>query len=636
MSQVIRLLPDSVANQIAAGEVIQRPASVVKELVENSIDAGATEIQIVIRDAGRTLIQIIDNGAGMSAIDVRMAFERHATSKIKEANDLFSLQTMGFRGEALPSIASVAQVEVKTCHITEEIGSYLEISGSKVVKQESIQCSKGTNISVKNLFFNIPARRKFLKSNSAEYRHILNEFERIVLANPDVAIVLMHNDLPTLSLPSSNLRQRIANLMGKLVNNNLVPINVDTEMVKINGFIGTPESARKSAGDQYFFTNNRFMRHPYFHRAVVDGYQKLLPPDLVPTYFIYFYVDPQIIDVNIHPTKTEIKFEDERSIWFILNAGIKESLGKYSVVPSIDFDTVDMPHIPLQTSATGADVPSNGNPIFNPFNFDESSPFAGSESELVPAKTASFSQSQFASSTSGGFGKSAGFDQFASSFGQANADIDSAPTNSFVPHQQTVLDLEIEEGSTLGNLPSIQIKTNYIATTIKGELVLIDQKRAYSRILYERFHNQQINNSFNCQKLLYPQLFAFSPSDSTILQELLGPLKNFGIDVIDCGSCHFKVTGLPIELENIDAIHLFDALLADFKHGELLLDESFNELMALKMANSSAIDFSKTLDNIQQKELITTLFSCTNPNHTPDGKPIILTLGLDELAKRLG
>ncbi len=639
MSQVIQLLPDSVANQIAAGEVIQRPASVVKELVENAIDAGATDIQIVIKDAGRTLIQIIDNGAGMSAIDVRMAFERHATSKIKEANDLFSLQTMGFRGEALPSIASVAQVEVKTCHQSEEIGSYLEIAGSKVVKQESIHCTKGTNISVKNLFFNIPARRKFLKSNSAEYRHILNEFERIVLANPDVSFTLMHNEMPTFSLPASNLRQRIANLMGKLVNSTLVPINVDTELVKINGFIGTPESARKTAGDQYFFTNNRFMRHPYLHKAVVDGFQKLLPPDLVPTYFIYLYVDPQIIDVNIHPTKTEIKFEDERSIWFVLNAGVKESLGKFSVMPSIDFDTTDMPEIPVATDVFNSNIPSSGNPIFNPFDWDDGAPTNTQANTRMDLNASPMVvQTRFSSSNGSSFGasKSNGFEQFASSFGQAQFQQDDVvPMTSTSSPQQTALELESAERDVL-NHASMQIKNRYIVTTIKGGMVLIDQKRAYTRILYERFLNQQNTSSFNCQKLLYPQMFEFSPSDSAILQELLPSFKQFGIEVVECGACHFKVTGLPIELEDIDAIHLFDSVLSDFRHGELQLDESINELLASKMAYSSAIDYGKALDGHQQNEIISLLFSCSNPNHTPDGKSIVLTLTFDEIAKRLG
>lgn len=635
MSQVIKLLSDAVANQIAAGEVIQRPASVVKELVENAIDAGATDIQIVTKDAGRTLIQIIDNGVGMSAIDARMAFERHATSKIQEANDLFALNTFGFRGEALPSIASVAQVEVKTCHQNDELGTLLEIAGSKVERQESIHCSKGTNISVKNLFFNIPARRKFLKSNSSEYRHILNEFERIVLANPEVAFTLMHNDLPSFSLPASNLRQRISNLMGKHLNNTLVPITVNTEMVKIFGFIGSPESARKTSGDQFFFTNNRYMRHAYLHRAVVDGYQKLLPPELIPTYFIYFDVAPHLIDVNIHPTKTEIKFEDERTIWHILNAGVKESLGKFSVIPSLDFDTADMPELP-STSATNFNIPaSHTNPFFNPFDFDETTD-APSNSKSSTPKLFSSGANSLANSNFTQPKIDLGFDEFAGSFGQPIVELNTVSnTIETETISQGALDLEGELNHQ-NQHATLQLKNRYLVTTLKGGMVLIDLKRAQNRILFERFLNQQKTTNFHCQKLLYPQLFAFSPSDSAILQEIIPSLKGFGIEVVDCGSCHFKVTGLPIELEDIDAIHLFDSILSDLRDGELKLDEQFNELLASRMATSSASDSNKQLDQQQQNELIASLFACSNPNHTPDGKSIILSITYDEISKRLG
>ena len=634
MSQVIQLLPDSVANQIAAGEVIQRPASVVKELVENAIDAGATDIQIVIKDAGRTLVQIIDNGVGMSAIDIRMAFERHATSKIREANDLFALQTMGFRGEALPSIASVAQVEVKSCYKDDELVIYLEISGSQVIKQESIHCSKGTNISVKNLFFNIPVRRKFLKSNSVEYRHILTEFERIVLANPEVSFVLMHNDLPTFTLPASNLRQRVANLMGKGVNSGLVPIDVDTDLIKVSGYIGSPDVARKLVGDQYFFVNNRFMKHPYFHKAVLEGYQKLLPPDLYPIYFIYLYIDPQAIDVNIHPTKTEIKFEDERSIWHIIAAGVKESLGKFSIVPSIDFDAEPGLEIPVRHDPFNIQQPTEGvNPAYNPFDFE------------LPEKSTTFKSSANSGGGSLGSIKSSGrdfsqsslggFDHFASSFGQLQSD-ETPQELSFSSSisQQGALNLDDEsDEQTFGT--TLQLKRKYILTTLRNGLVMIDQKRAQTRILYERFLEQQRSLAFNCQKLLYPQLFPFSPTDSLIMQELIPSLMRFGIEVVDCGSCHFKVTGLPVELEDIDAIHLFEAILDHVKEGELSLDEKFNEMLASKMALSTSQVSNKELDVLAQKELVSALFACSNPNYTPDGKSIFVNITYDEIAKRL-
>ena len=370
MSDIIHLLPDSVANQIAAGEVIQRPASVIKELVENALDAGATDVQIIVKDAGRTLIQVIDNGKGMSATDARLAFERHATSKIRSADDLFALQTMGFRGEALASIAAVAQVELKTRRAEDEVGTHIAISGSTFEHQSVISCPIGSIFSVKNIFFNVPARRKFLKSNNVEWNNILTEFERIALVNPDVAFKVIHNDNTVINLAASSVRQRIVSLMGKVLNTQLIPVEVETSLIRISGFVGNPDAAKKRGAAQFFFVNDRYMRHPYFNKAVIHCYEQLLPAGEMPPYFLYFSVDPSTIDVNIHPTKTEIKFENEQPIWQIIMAAVKEALGKHNAVPSIDFDTLDAPDIPIfvsQSTSTPQPPKINFNADYNPF-----------------------------------------------------------------------------------------------------------------------------------------------------------------------------------------------------------------------------------------------------------------------------
>ena len=368
MSDIIQLLPDSVANQIAAGEVIQRPASVIKELVENAVDAKASLIQVILKDAGRTLIQVIDNGKGMSATDARLAFERHATSKIRVADDLFSLHTMGFRGEALASIAAIAQVELRTKRKEEEMGTLITLAASTVESQECVSCPTGSNFCVKNIFYNVPARRKFLKSNQVELSNIINEFERIALINPEVSFILKHNDNELFNLQPGNFRQRIVSIYGKGMNQQLLPLEIETSLIKISGYIGKPEAARKRNALQYFFVNGRYMRHPYFHKAVMQSYEQLIPVGEMPNYFINFTVEPSQIDVNIHPTKTEIKFENEQAIWQIISATVKEALGKFSAVPSIDFDMADAPEIPIfQKNNPVAPPKSNFNPSYNPF-----------------------------------------------------------------------------------------------------------------------------------------------------------------------------------------------------------------------------------------------------------------------------
>lgn len=476
MSDVIRLLPDSVANQIAAGEVIQRPASVVKELVENAIDAGAHHVDVLVTDAGKTCIQVIDDGKGMSETDARLAFERHATSKIRQAADLFSLHTMGFRGEALASIAAVAQVDLRTCQEGEQLGTHICISGSKVESQEAIACSQGSNFSVKNLFFNIPARRKFLKSNQTELSNILAEFERIALVNPDVSFTLHHNDTEMLNLPAIQLRQRIMGVFGKKLNQDLLSLDIETSMVKIHGFIGKPETARKKGARQFFFANGRYMRHPYFHKAVVDAYENLIPAGEQVSYFIYFDVDPANIDVNIHPTKTEIKFENEQPIWQILSAAVKETLGRFNAVPSIDFDTEGMPDIPAFDAAptSGVRPPSTSyDPSYNPFNVSSVPP-----SQYSPSSYNKKQHTEWEPLFQG---------LEKNSMPAWNMPSSPVPEESWSepeqePSEPTLYDEHPDENVAEKSAQHYQYKGSYILTSVKSGLMIIDQQRAHVRI----------------------------------------------------------------------------------------------------------------------------------------------------------
>ena len=511
MSDIIRLLPDSVANQIAAGEVIQRPASVIKELVENAVDAGAKHIDVLVTDAGKTSIQVIDDGKGMSETDARLGFERHATSKIREAADLFALRTMGFRGEALASIAAVAQVELRTCQEGEDLGTSLCISGSKVESQETVACPKGSNFQVKNLFFNIPARRKFLKSNQTELSNILTEFERIALVNPDVSFTLHHNGTEMLNLPAIQLKQRIMGVFGKKINQELLSVDVDTTMVRISGFVGRPETSRKKGARQYFFVNGRYMRHPYFHKAVMDAYEQLVPIGEQVSYFLYFEVEPANIDVNIHPTKTEIKFENEQAIWQILSAAIKESLGKFNAVPSIDFDTEGMPDIPAFENSpySGLQMPKTTyNPEYNPFNTSSSSP--------------SYTRQD-----------SKGWDKFYEGLEQH-----SSPASAFSypddgdyfveqPQEEQTPTLygQMEEATSAETSSQhYQYKGHYIMTSVKSGLMGIDQHRAHVRILYDRYLSQIASRQGASQGMLFPDIVQFSASEIPVLQSIMDDL----------------------------------------------------------------------------------------------------------------
>jgi len=613
MSDIIHLLPDSVANQIAAGEVIQRPASVLKELVENSIDAGATFIQIVIKDAGRTLIQIVDNGKGMSETDARMAFERHATSKIKNADDLFSLRTMGFRGEALASIAAVAQVELRTRRSEDELGVLVEIAGTRVFKQEAVQCDLGTSFQVKNLFFNVPARRRFLKSDNVEKSHIFNEFYRIALVNSNVAFSLFDGDEEIYQLPASNNKVRIENLFGKNAKKKwqqqLLTIETTTNLVSITGYVGKPEFAQKS-GSQYFFVNGRYMRHPYFHKAVLLAYNQMIQASESPNYFIYFEVDPQTIDVNIHPTKTEIKFENEQAIWSILSATIKESLGKFNVVPSIDFDQEGSVDMPTGMSVENVRPPqTNFNPNYNPF---------GTTSYKRPVLD---------------------WEELYGDFEKKNEPIESSPswepnfdsriiTSISTSGQQQVIE------NTESRAENFQYKNRFIITGIKSGLLMIDQHRAHTRILFDLFLSQIENSKGISQQVLFPEVLELSADDALFFEQIIPDLNKLGFEFDPAGDHSFQVTGVSAHTGTSSVIDLLLEMLDKAKTTAHDPSASLHESIALSLADSSAIKAGQRLTNEEMSDMIDRLFACPNHNYTPDGRKIMTIFSQDELEKR--
>ena len=620
MSDIISLLPDSVANQIAAGEVIQRPASVIKELVENAVDAGAKHIDVLVTDAGKTSIQVIDDGKGMSETDARLAFERHATSKIREAADLFALRTMGFRGEALASIAAVAQVELRTCQEGEDLGTSLCISGSKVESQETVACPKGSNFQVKNLFFNIPARRKFLKSNQTELSNILTEFERIALVNPDVSFTLHHNGTEMLNLPAIQLKQRIMGVFGKKINQELLSVNVDTTMVRISGFVGRPETSRKKGARQYFFVNGRYMRHPYFHKAVMDAYEQLVPTGEQVSYFLYFEVEPANIDVNIHPTKTEIKFENEQAIWQILSAAIKESLGKFNAVPSIDFDTEGMPDIPAFENSpySGLQMPKTTyNPEYNPFNTSSSSP--------------SYTRQD-----------AKGWDKFYEGLEQQSspASAFSYPDDGdyFVEQPQeeqnpTLYGQMEESASAETSAQHYQYKGHYIMTSVKSGLMVIDQHRAHVRILYDRYLSQIASRQGVSQGMLFPDIVQFSASEIPVLQSIMDDLSYLGFELTDLGGGSYAINGVPAGIEGLQPIELVQNMVHTAIEKGCKVKEEVQSMLALSLAKAAAIVQGQVLSNEEMNHLVDELLTSTSPNYTPDGKPALVVIQEDELDK---
>lgn len=618
MSDIIRLLPDSVANQIAAGEVIQRPASVIKELVENAIDAEAKHINVIVKDAGKTSIQVVDDGKGMSETDARLAFERHATSKIREAADLFALKTMGFRGEALASIAAVAQVELNTRTATEELGTSIAISGSKVEAQEVTSCPQGSNFLVKNLFFNVPARRKFLKSNQTELSNILTEFERIVLVHPEVGFTLHHNEAELFNLPKTTLRQRLLDVFGRKLNQQLLSVDVETSLVKITGFVGKPETARKKGAHQYFFVNGRYMRHPYFHKAIVDAYEHLVPVGEQVSYFIYFEIDPANIDVNIHPTKTEIKFENEQAIWQIIAAAIKESLGKFNAVPTIDFDTEGMFDIPAYENRTSVAPPkTNYNPDFNPFKTSESSysrPQTNWEElyQGLEKSTSSFPDSD------------------AALFSQSNSASFPKGESSFFSEEEPSM-LNKESSYMEKSSQHYQFKGRYILTSVKSGLMIIDQQRAHIRVLYDRYLTQIEKKQGISQGVLFPEVVQFPASEAVMLESIFDDLSAIGFELSNLGGGSYAINGVPTGTEGLSPVELLRNMVHTAMEKGNDVKRDIQSTIALALAKSAAIVPGQYLSNEEMNNLVDSLFICEVPNYTPDGKVVLSVIQETEI-----
>ncbi|MEI7422379.1 MAG: DNA mismatch repair endonuclease MutL [Prolixibacteraceae bacterium] len=665
MSDVIHLLPESVANQIAAGEVIQRPASVVKELVENAIDAGGNAITINVKDAGRTLIQVTDNGKGMSPVDARMSFERHATSKIKAAVDLFSIRTMGFRGEALASIASVADVELRTRQQGEELGTYLHILGSVFQKQQTDHCPEGSNFSVKNLFFNVPARRKFLKSNSYELKNIITEIQRISLANPELAFSFFHNQSPVYELQSENIRKRIVSLFGKSINQSLTPVEVETTLVKINGFIGQPKFAKKSFGEQFFFVNGRFIKHPFFHRAVMHAYDRILPPDAVPSYFLYFEVDPATIDINIHPTKTEIKFEDEQSIWHIISACIREAIGKYNLMPAIDFDqrgSIDIPLPPERGSSINPpEIAINRS--YNPFQQDGYPGYqAGTGREAANSRqweklymgmeTGKSDEwptgGQEDHETGGivdwerirtGTEHSGNRDNEPlgswASDGRATDHDRRVDTDDFDEAEITQTRIPIDEELSFQTAGFLQLKNRYLMTPVKSGLMVIDQREAHARILYENFMLNFKSHLSVSQRQLFPPILELNAAEAEILNALRDELQQLGFEIRPAENNLFHLEGTPGVLSHLDAKDLVERVIASFQDRPVDLMEEIKSQLAMVLAQSSAINYGVPLKQEEMNALFNQLFSCQNPGYSPTGKKIISIMAMGDIEKLL-
>lgn len=599
MSDIIQLLPDSVANQIAAGEVIQRPASVIKELVENAVDAGANMINVLVVDAGRTSIQVIDDGKGMSDTDARLSFERHATSKIRKADDLFALHTMGFRGEALASIAAVAQVELRTRTADSEIGTQLLVAGSRVEEQQPVSCPVGSNFKVENLFYNVPARRKFLKSNSTELNNIITAFERIVLVYPQIGFTLHSNGTELMNLRAGSYHQRISDVFGKRFNQDLLSLGVETSMCKISGFVGKPETARKKGVHEYFFVNGRYMRHPYFHKAVINAYERLIPAGMQVPYFIYFDVEPGDIDVNIHPTKTEIKFENEQAIWQILTATVKDALGRFCDIPTIDFDTEGKPDIPVFGNDDNPVQPSiDYNPSYNPFK-------------------------------SGNTSKPKVINNWESLYSFSSND------NSVQKDMFSNMPKEPADSGLFGNTDNLvvedkspthyQYKGTYIMTAVKSGLMIIDQHRADVRIRYERYLAQQNQHTSVSQRILFPETVQLPLSDVVLLEKILPELTNLGFELTDLGNNCYAIIGVPAGIEGLNP----KSLLLDMVHDVMNGDDSVAEIkknLSISLARNAALPKGQLLSNAEMEELINGLFSCSNMNYTPDGEPILSIL----------
>ncbi len=628
MSDVIRLLPDSVANQIAAGEVIQRPASVIKELVENAVDAGATNIKIILKDAGRTLIQVVDNGCGMSDTDARLAFERHATSKIACADDLFSLHTMGFRGEALASIAAIAQIDLRTMRHGEQVGTRLLINGSKVESQEPEACQPGSNMMVKNLFFNVPARRKFLKKDSVELSNILREFERLALVNTDVEFTLIHNDSVLHQLMKGSLKQRICDLFGKSLDHQLIPVGTQTPIVSVSGFVSLPQNARRRNALQYFFVNGRNMRHPYFHKAVMQCYDQLIASDMQPCYFIDFKVDPNTIDVNIHPTKNEIKFENEQPIWQILVAAIKESLGKFNAVPSIDFDAEDCPDIPAFSPNANAPHAVDLDMSYNPFATAASKQPQGVSGSMSRHDDSRWRHERIKSNQD--------WEKLYEGFseeGKINSGIDSLAAlmgdDTGVEIGQQNIDLDVVQEA----VSVMQIRNRYILSPSKNGLMVVDQHRAHVRILFDSYVEMVKQGALATQKVIFPEILQLSSSQNVLLDSIIDDVAALGFDLAFLGDNTWSVNGVPSVLGEVNPSETIAGMIESAEESGGQVETPLRDKLALSMARSAAIRPGQPLNQSDMERLLSDLFKLSTPNYTPDGLPVIGELSIENIAK---
>lgn len=653
MSDVIRLLPDSVANQIAAGEVIVRPASVIKELVENAIDAGAQSVKIILRDGGKNLIQVIDDGCGMSETDARLAFERHATSKIKEAADLFDLHTMGFRGEALPSIAAVAQIDMHTMRRGDTIGTHLQIAASKFESQVPDACQEGTNLSVKNLFFNFPARRKFLKKDSVELTHIIHEFERLALVNPGKEFLLVHNDVTLHQLLPGSLKQRITDLFGKALDRQLIPVSTETPLVKINGFVSHPENARKRNALQYFFVNGRNMQHPYFRKAVLSCFEELIPSDHQPNFFLNFDVDPSTIDVNIHPTKSEIKFENEAPIWQILVAAIKESLGKFNAVPSIDFDSTDSIDIPVFHPVD--------TPDFEPLADADYNPFAPPAKQSAPASAAKGESAKGAITPSGLNGDvSSGapsaplddweklYESFQSSGGD---DFDfttpaASPASSETMHSR-LNDIPAAEAAGTVAAPALpetegsnaagvlQLKNKYLIVPSRNGLMVIERTRAHVKVLFNRYNAMSDLLHGESQQILFPETLTLTQAQNLTLETMLGDVRILGFDLSYLGDNVWAINAVPASVGKLNPVDTLLKMIENVADETAGAADDLHRRVALSMAKAAAIQPGQPLSQAETEALLSNFFSLPDPAFTPDGLPTFFTLDTAEIGRRL-
>jgi DNA mismatch repair protein MutL len=613
MSSIIQLLPDHVANQIAAGEVVQRPASVVKELLENAVDAKATDIKLIIKDAGKSLIQVIDNGVGMSVTDSRLCFERHATSKIRQAEDLFSLHTKGFRGEALASIAAIAHVEMKTKQEQEELGIHIIIEGSKFVSQEPAVLPKGTSFAVKNLFFNIPARRNFLKSETVEQRHIVDEFQRVAMAHPNIHFTMYHNGSEMFNLPISNFRQRIVNIFSGKTNEKLVPVKEDTEIVNLQGFIGKPEFSKKNRGEQFFFVNNRFIKSGYLHHAVMAAYEGLLKDGAQPSYFLYLDVPPHTIDINIHPTKTEIKFDDEHALYAILRSAIKHSLGQFNVAPVLDFDRDPNLDTPYQYQNKEAEYPTiQVDRSYNPFSEDKPSKSSASNFSYKKPEAQPSWESLYV-----------GLKQAGQEIAEMTFENDAVTSSLF---EENEIEQEVKR--------TYQIHKKYIVSPIKSGMVIINQKRAHERVLYEEFLTSMTVQQASSQQLLFPLQLYYSSAEIELLAELKTSLENTGFIFESMNEDHVMISGLPVNVTESEISIVLEELLSDLQDG--IPDNSFsqNDTIAKSMAKSLAIKTGTYLTEKEQENLVHNLFACKEPNVSPFQKPTFITMSVEDLDKK--